>query len=110
TALDRPLITAVYERVAGQGSRRLDGDVRFQVLTTQAEVAVAPDGREMRLPQSFRWTITGNDGELDIEAHVDTPMLYGLCTGYVGGYGWEGRFKGRPVSGRGYIEYIDQRD
>lgn len=110
TALDRPLITAVYERVAGQGSRRLDGEVRFQVRTTQAEVAVAPDGSEMKLPQTFRWTVTGGGREMEIEAHVDTPMLYGLCTGYVGGYRWEGQFKGRPVSGRGYIEYIDQRD
>ncbi|HSW13349.1 MAG TPA: DUF6670 family protein [Solimonas sp.] len=109
-AFGRPLVTALYERRAGHGSRRLAGRLRFQVLAAQADAAMAPDGRPMTLPQRFRWVLEGPERRLDLEAEVDTPMLWGLAAGYVGGYRWAGTRDGRPTGGRGYIEYIDQRD
>ncbi|WP_410209442.1 DUF6670 family protein [Aquirhabdus sp.] len=110
--LDRPLAKFAYIRTVGGGSQQLDADVRFKVLTAQAEPAIAPDGFAMTLPQTFRWTITSRTGEslFEINATVDTPMLYGLAAGYVGAYHWEGTRNGQPLTGRGYVEYIDQRD
>ncbi|AXI03487.1 hypothetical protein HYN46_11945 [Aquirhabdus parva] len=110
--LDRPIATVAYLRTVDGGSQRLDADVRFQVLTAQVEPAIAPDGSAMTLPQTFRWTITDGKGErlFEINATVDTPMLYGLAAGYVGAYHWEGTRNGLPLTGRGYVEYIDQRD
>jgi hypothetical protein len=88
-----------------------DDDVRFDVAQYRAPPERTPDGRSMELPERFSWTVRDAGGELlRIEAVADTPYTYGLGTGYVGGYRYEGRFRGRTISGRGYIEYIDRRD
>lgn len=112
TLLDRPLVLSAYLRQAGQGNQCLDADVRFQVLTAQTAPAVAPDGTLMTLPDTFRWTVTAPSGRImfKLDCQVDTPMIYGLANGYVGGYHWTGTREGQPVSGRGYIEYIDMRN
>lgn len=112
TFLDKPVTTFAMLRHTNGTVTHLDADVRFQVLTAQTEPLVGEDGNLMTLPDTFRWTITGKQGNslFDIHATVDTPMLYGLATGYVGGYHWQGTRDGLPASGRGYIEYIDQRD
>lgn len=86
-------------------------EAQFEVLEYREEPGIAPDGRRMRLPQRFRWTAAGEGAAslLEIEGEVDTPFTYGLGSGYVGGYRYEGRYRGRKISGRGYIEYIDRR-
>lgn len=107
--LGRPLITAAYLRAQDSYSRTLR-EVSFEVLAYQAEPARAPDGKLMRLPQAFRW-VAREAGRvvLDLTGTVDTPMTYGLGSGYVGGYHYQGLRDGVPVSGPGYIEFVDRR-
>ncbi|GAC1372267.1 MAG: hypothetical protein NVSMB40_07060 [Aquirhabdus sp.] len=112
TVLDRSIMIFAMLRHTNGESEHLDADVRFQVITAQAEPARGEDGDLMTLPETFKWTVTCKTGQslFEINATVDTPMLFGLGTGYVGGYQWQGTRGGKPASGRGYIEYIDQRD
>lgn len=92
-----------YSRTFAQG-------VRFEVRRYEDQPRTAPDGRTMLLPVTFTWTIQeGGETVAEIHGTVDTPFTYGLCSGYVGGYRYEGQFQGRPVNGRAYIEYVDQR-
>ncbi|KVE29430.1 hypothetical protein WS67_05620 [Burkholderia singularis] len=103
--------TYAHLRILGECAHRLDADVHFRVLSLQSEPAVAPDGSTMPLPRQFIWTLRDTQGNdlFVIEGTVDTPMLFGVGTGYVGGYRWEGMRGAEPISGRGYIEYVDQR-
>lgn len=105
----RPLATLAYLRSDASYSRTFR-DVSFEVLATQEPPATAPDGRTMPLPARFRWQVRdGGRLRIEIEGRVDTPWLYGLGSGYVGGYDYRGRYGGQPIGGRGYIEYIDRR-
>ena len=105
-------LTAAYMREAGKGSFRIDGDVQFQVFSIQDESMIAPDGRKTHVPEYFRWIIPGipEESVFEINAKIDTPMLYGLGTGWTGGYSWEGIRNGKAINGRGYIEYVDRRE
>jgi hypothetical protein len=104
-AFGRPVLDALYVRSVGGEARRVVGGVRFEVVEHQPEPAVAPDGREMRLPHRSRWTAP----DAVVDGVVDTPMIYGLGSGYVGGFRYEGRLDGQPVAGQGYLEFIDRR-
>jgi len=68
--------------------------------------ATTPDGRSMRLPRRFTWGAT-DVGEIHGTASDD--WAYGLGAGFVGTYDYEGTFRGRPIGGRAYLEYIDCR-
>lgn len=82
----------------------------FEVLSYQDKPAFSPDGIEMFLPQRFRWIIKHEEKVLMIiQGEVDTPMTYGLGSGYVGAYQYTGNYKNSEIQGRGYIEYIDRR-
>lgn len=83
----------------------------FEILSYQDTLAVAPDGVQMRLPQTFRWTIKDDQQVvlMIINGTVDTPFTYGLGSGYVGAYHYEGIYHQQAIQGRGYIEYIDRR-
>lgn len=88
-----------------------DAQVRLDVMQYREPAEVTPDGRSMRVPERFAWTVREAGREvLRIEAVADTPYTYGLGSGFVGGYRYEGRFRDRTIGGRGYIEYIDRRD
>ncbi|MGH8515922.1 MAG: DUF6670 family protein, partial [Panacagrimonas sp.] len=88
-----------------------DAAVSFDIVQYREPVEHTPDGRVMPLPERFSWSVREAGRELlHIEAIADTPYTYGLGSGFVGGYRYEGQFQGRPISGRGYIEYIDRRD
>lgn len=107
--LGHPLVTAAYLRSESACSRT-HRDTRFEVIELRAEPATAPDGRVMALPQRFRWQVRDRGETLiELEGTVDTPFTYGLGSGYVGGYAYQGRYRGREIGGRGYIEYIDRR-
>lgn len=84
----------------------------FEVLSYQEQPAIAPDGIATRLPHTFCWLVKDTQGEiiLTINATVDTPFTYGLGTGYVGAYHYQGNYHDKPIQGRGYIEYIDRRN
>lgn len=83
-------------------------DVHFEVTEHQADVAVAPDGHRMRLPARLSWRVgKGADAVLELHGVVDSPWRYGHGKGYVSHYRFSGNFRGQPVTGRGYIEYVD---
>lgn len=99
----------------GVHERRLDGsaDVHVQDVTLTVEEyapepALDPQGRAMRLPRVFSWSVR-EFGErlLDLRCTVDAPWRWGHGRGYAGAYHYEGRYRGRAVSGTGYIEYVD---
>ena len=103
-------LEAAFIRSRGASSQTYSRSTRFEVARFEEEPRVAPDGRCMRLPQTFSWTVKdGNQLIAVIHGTVDTPFTYGLCSGYVGGYAYQGEFKGREVCGRAYIEYVDTR-
>lgn len=103
------VMEAAFLRERGVPTRTYSSGTRFTVTAWENLPRIAPDGRSMRLPSTFTWTVQDGDRVLaEITGEVDTPFLYGLCSGYVGGYRYQGSFRGRPVSGRGYIEYADQ--
>lgn len=81
----------------------------FEVLTYQSQLAVAADGVTMQLPKTFTWKVYDQDQIiLTIHGEMDTAFTYGLGSGYVGGYAYTGQRNDQPISGRGYIEYIDR--
>lgn len=112
TFMGRPGACPAHLRRAGRGAAtQADEKTSSKVLTVQDSPAVAPDASVMFLPRTFRWTITDRSGKqlFEINTTADTAMLYGLASGYAGGYCWEGSYNGKPENERGYIEYIDQR-
>lgn len=84
----------------------------FDVIRYREPAERTPDGRRMNLPDQFEWRVAADDGTevLSIRCTCDTPFTYGLGSGYVGGYRYEGEFRGLEIGGRGYIEYIDRRE
>ncbi len=109
-ALGETALEAAWLRSKNSYSHAYHQQVHFEVTRYEDQDRIAPDGRRMRLPKTFTWTVQdGADTVAEIHGTVDTPFTYGLCSGYVGGYRYEGSFRGRPVSGRAYIEYVDQR-
>lgn len=105
----RPGLRAAYVRGLDTYSLTY-ADIRFEELEKQVDDTLSPDGKAMRLPRVFRWTVRDAGRViLELTGTVDTPMTYGLGSGYVGGYHYEGQFHGRRISGPGYIEYIDRR-
>lgn len=109
---DYPSLSRAYLNTAGKGGTCMDAEVHFKVLSTQETKGVAPDGGETTLPKEFTWDVRDNQGNslFEINGTVDTPMLFGLGMGFIGGYRWEGTRDGKPMKGRGYIEYVDQRN
>jgi hypothetical protein len=108
SASGKTIIEAAFIRGRDDHSRTYAQSTHFEITRFEDEMRVAPDGRSMQLPQAFTWTV--QDGERDIaiiNGTIDTPFIYGLCSGYVGGYYYEGEFAGQAVSGRAYIEYVD---
>ncbi|WP_175401885.1 DUF6670 family protein [Veronia pacifica] len=83
----------------------------FKVTKFEDADTITPEGRHTRLPETFTWTASDENGDslLTIHGTVDTPMTYGLLRGHVGGYQYHGELEGEAVSGRGYIEYVDCR-
>lgn len=107
-----PTFVAAYLRTAGKNdAKRIDGEVNFQVLSLKKQPAIAPDGSITPVPEEFRWTIKDKFGALlwEINGNIDTPMVFGLGNGFIGGYKWSGTEKNKAIQGRGYIEYVDQR-
>lgn len=106
---DRPAIVSAYLRTAGAGVRRLGSSVRFEVTQYRAEPTLSPDGTPMTVPVSFTWSIReGETTVATVHGLVDTQWLY-AGMGNIAGYAYEGRFEGRAVTGRGYLEYSDRR-
>ena len=69
------------------------------------------DGHKMRMPKRFGWRVAGDDGAelITIDGTSNDDFAYGLGTGYAGSYHYTGRFRDAPITGTGYIEWIDRR-
>lgn len=101
----RSTFTGLHIRTT-DGTATIDTDAHFAVTEHRPEPAVGPDGHVMRLPHRLSWEV---GDVLHLDGEVDTPWRYGHGKGYVSGYRFTGYFAGRPVTGRGYLEYVDCR-
>lgn len=107
----RIAMNGAFLRDATGRSTALHRGLTFEVVESQPEPAITPDGAAMELPKRLRWR-TDPDAAfaVDVVATVDAPFSWGLGSGYVGCYSFGGTVDGTPVEGRtGYIEYIDRR-
>ncbi|ENU26342.1 DUF6670 family protein [Acinetobacter modestus] len=84
-------------------------NVEFKIISHQVDDYVSPNGKKMRLPQLFSWSVKDdtNNKLLDIIAEVDSPYRYGHGIGYASAYTFTGEYQNQKVQGRGYLEYID---
>ncbi len=105
----RPALVGAYLRAAGKGVKRLGTSVRFEVLEHQREPVIGCDAKPMVMPSTFAWTVRDGASTLaELNCTVDTGWLY-AGMGNIGGYHFDGRFEGRQITGRGYVEYSDRR-
>lgn len=83
----------------------------FTVQEYEDRPVVSPEGMTMRLPRRFSWRVDDDSGNelITIAGDCNGDFKYGMAAGYAGSYRYEGRFKGKPIQGTGYIEYIDCR-
>ena len=105
---DRPLHEGAWKRsLDDHGSM-----VRHARLTVHAhrpEPLRTPDGRSMRMPESWAWSVRDDAGpvaaELRFRARDD--WAYGLGAGYVGSAEFTGTVRGRSVAGSAYVEWVE---
>lgn len=104
-AFGQRLLDAAYVRSTdGRVERHVRGG-RVTVEERGDEVTL-PDGRRTRPPSVLHWTSA--DDAVDVVVTVDTPLLYGLGSGHVGGVRYAGTLHGRAIAGQGYLEVIDR--
>lgn len=108
--LGLPVQQSVYVRRADSGTRVYTRGFTH-VVTDELRAAQTPDGAWMTLPGQFHWRVLDDDGRelIDIDGTSNDDFAYGMAAGFAGSYEYTGRFEGRPISGRGYIEWIDRR-
>jgi hypothetical protein len=100
-----PVQKAVHVRTS-EGAETLRRGHEFVVHEYEPQPRFTPDGRAMRVPLRFTWRA---DDVIEIDATTNGDFAYGLGAGYVGTYAYEGTFRGKPVSGCAYMEYVDCR-
>jgi hypothetical protein len=102
---------AVYVRsLDGHGEVHTKG-FDFAVQRFEDDGRTTPEGTTMRLPEEFSWGVADDRGGelIQVRGRSNGDYTYGLAGGYAGSYEYEGRFRGKPIQGSGYIEYIDGR-
>ena len=106
----RPLMTTALFRGRDQYGQWFD-DVRFTVTGMRGEPEPTPYGEPMPMPESTRFEVRDARGAvwLVLDTTMDTPWTFGLGSGFVSGFGYTGTWRGEPIDGRGYVEYIDRR-
>jgi len=92
------------------GPSEVHDDVTFEVVSWD-EPRTDPWGRTMPVPAELRWRVRDAAGDLllDLEGKLDAPWRFGHGRGYVSAYSYAGHFRGRPVEGSAYIEWVDVR-
>jgi len=102
----------VYVRSIDDHGAIYTKDFKFHVTQFEPERVTTPNGISMRLPQTFYWSVNDDSGQpfMNIEAVANGDFKYGMAGGYAGSYQYKGRFKGKAIDGRGYIEYLDIRE
>lgn len=85
-------------------------DATFTVETYEEGVRTTPAGRPMRLPATITWSARANGADfINVRGTCNGDWAYGLGAGYVGSYRYIGKFRGEPIAGTAYIEYVDLR-
>jgi hypothetical protein len=106
----RPFITTALHRSRSSYGRSLLRP-EFRVEQYRPAPEDTPYGIPMRIPSVTRFTARDDAGEvLDVTAELDTSLTFGLGSGFVTGFRHRTTWRGEPISGRGYMEYIDRRD
>ncbi|GAS88302.1 DUF6670 family protein [Mycolicibacterium brisbanense] len=95
-------------RVLGKTSE-VYTNTRMDILDYREAGLIDERGRTMDVPERFRWTVTDDAGApvLTLDCTIDAPWRYGHGRGYVSAYTFDGRYRGRPVGGSGYVEWVD---
>ncbi|MCF8589094.1 DUF6670 family protein [Gordonia liuliyuniae] len=106
-----PLCTTAFHRNRS-GTSQSFPNVSFEVTETRADPEPTPYGKPMPVPARTRFRVWDEAGNLwlDLRTVMDTPLTYGLGSGFVSGFAHESHWRGAPISGRGYLEYIDRRN
>ncbi len=101
----------VYLRSLDQRTIVYKKNVEMEVMEYFSELHAGMDGRQTRIPKRYRWDIQDDYGEnlLSIDCEVKGKLFYGVGGGYASWFAYKGKFKNRPIDGKGYIEYIDRR-
>ena len=101
----------VYVRSLDEPSRVHRAGVRIRIASYEREPRLTPDGRAMRLPERFEWRARERGRHLlvSIEGRANGDWAYGMAAGFAGSFEYTGRFRGEPIAGTGYLEYIDGR-
>jgi hypothetical protein len=102
---------AVYVRSLDDHGAVYSDGFRFVVDRFEDEPRTTPEGIRMLLPRDFHWRVADDRGRqlICVEGRCNDDFRYGLAAGYAGSYEYQGRFRGEPIHGSGYIEYIDGR-
>lgn len=106
-----PVQRAVYLRSLTDHGGTYENNFAFEVQRLEAISRRTPNGLSMRLATDFSWRVDDDHGDELIEIHgvTNNDYVYGMAGGYAGSYRYTGRFRGEPITGTGYIEYIGNR-
>lgn len=109
--LGLPVQRRVYVRSLDDHGGIYSRGFDFTVHEYEDRPVVSPEGMKMRLPKRFSWRVEDDNGNelITIAGDCNGDFKYGMAAGYAGSYHYDGRFRGRPIEGTGYIEYIDCR-
>ena len=101
----------VYVRSVDDHGAIYSKEFKFNVTKFEPERKITPNGLSMRLPQTFDWSVSDDNGQplISIVGLANGDFQYGMAGGYAGSYQYEGMFKGKAIDGTGYIEYLDTR-
>ena len=106
-----PFHRTVYIRTVDGAATTHTRGYAHTVHEYSPEHLTTPDGHKMRMPKRFAWRVADDDGDdlITIDGPTNDDFVYGLGAGYAGSYHYTGRYRGAPITGTGYIEWIDRR-
>lgn len=105
-----PVQRAVYLRSLTDHGGTYEDNFRFEVHL-EPSPRRTPNGLSMHLASQVDWSVDDEYGNTLVEIHgiTNDDYVYGMAGGYVGSYKYTGRFRGEPITGTGYIEYLGNR-
>ncbi|MFF0546014.1 DUF6670 family protein [Nocardia thailandica] len=109
--LGLPIQRAVYVRSLTDHGGTYENNFRFDVHQLEPLPRHTPNGQSMHLAREFAWSVDDEHGNelIEIRGTTNDDYTYGMAAGYAGSYTYTGRFRGEPVTGTGYIEYVGNR-
>jgi hypothetical protein len=85
-------------------------DTTFAIEEYAPRPRPTPGGRDMRMPATVSWSARQRGSEVvSVSGRCNDDWVYGLGAGFVGSYDYVGQFRGEPISGTAYFEYVDLR-